>query len=79
MFHGIEFKNKIISKVISEVGKSTLGIYYMHILIIELTKLVNIEYRGSLINLARTIVVIFISYLIVVIIRQIPLLKKIVQ
>ena len=51
----------------------------MHILIIELTKLVNIEYRGSLINLVRTIVVIFISYLIVVIIRQIPLLKKIVQ
>ena len=79
LFQGINIKFKIISKILSEVGKSTMGIFYMHTLFLELINYFAFDYKGSLVNLLKSIIIIAICYIIVVIIKRIPIMKKLVQ
>ena len=74
-------KNKYLSKVFTEIGSSTLGIYYIHIPILTLFSIYLYRYiyfKGVFINTIKSILVILISYVIIRIIRKIPILKKIV-
>lgn len=82
LLQNLNFKNKIVSTIIDEIGTSTLGIFYIHIPILVLLKEYlydYIVYKGVLINFIKTIVVIIISYIIIKILRKIPVLKKIVS
>ena len=79
LFQGVNFKFKIFSKVLNEVGKNTIGIFYLHILVLEILRILKPNNNGSLINLIKSIIVIAICYAIIVIIKKIPFLKKIVQ
>lgn len=67
----------LITKVINSLGKNTLGIYLIHFMI---TKIFNnyfaISSYNFLTRLSYTIFVITISYILTIIIKKIPLLKK---
>lgn len=78
LLQGINIKFKIPSKLFSEIGKNTIGIYYLHKPILEIVNKLEIEYRGSLINVLKSIAVIVVCYLIIIIIKKIPVLKKLV-
>lgn len=80
-FQGINIKNKYLDKVINEIGYNTLSIYYMHVPILTiLCKYVYryITFRGVTINLLKTVIVIFIIYIITFVLKKIPLIKRIV-
>ena len=75
-------KNKMFSKIIEEIGTSTLGIFYLHIpILVILNQYVYnmIAYKGVIMNLLKTIIVIIVSYMIIRILRKIPILKKLVS
>ena len=81
LVQNLSIKNKYLSKVFTEIGSSTLGIYYIHIPILTLFSIYLYRYiyfKGVFINTIKSILVILISYVIIRIIRKIPILKKIV-
>lgn len=81
ILQNIKIKNKILSKVFDEIGTSTLGIFYIHIpLLVICNKYLyeHITYRGVIPNIIKTIVVIITCYIIVKVLKKIPVVKKIV-
>lgn len=81
LMQNISIKNKYISKAISEIGSSTLGIFYIHVPILVLSSTYLYKYilfKGVIVNTIKTILVILISYVIIRIIRKVPVIKKIV-
>ena len=79
LLQGISIKPRILSKLLTEVGKNTMGIFYLHTLVLELLRLFKFDNRGNLINLLKSVIVILICYLIIVVIKKIPIVKKIIQ
>lgn len=79
LFQGICINVKIINKLLSEIGTNTIGIFYLHVLILSLIKKEAIIYRGTLINIVKTLIVIIICYTIAKAVKKIPILRKLVS
>lgn len=82
LMQNISIKNKFLSKAIIEIGTSTLGIYYIHILILTIFSIylyTYISFKGVFANTIKTILIILISYVLIRIIRKIPVIKKIIM
>ena len=79
LFQGICINVKIINKLLSEIGTNTIGIFYLHVLILSLIKKEAIIYRGTLINIVKTLMVIIICYTIAKAVKKIPILRKLVS
>ena len=69
--------NNLFGKVINIIGKNTLGIYLIHMIIINFFIFLNINYKGNSIReVFYSIVIFLISLIITIIIGKIPILKK---
>lgn len=82
LFQGINIKNKYICKITNDVGYNTLSIFYMHIPILMIFikymyKYIKIQVVA--VNFLKTIIVIFIIYIITIILKKIPIIRKIVM
>ncbi len=74
-------KESIFGKV---VGQSTMGIYYMHYIILAvcnkyLYPSIGVEYITVTANILKTIVITFVCVILTIIIKKIPVLKKMVM
>ena len=74
-------KESIFGKV---VGQSTMGIYYMHYIILAvcnkyLYPSIDVEYITVTANILKTIVITFVCVILTIIIKKIPVLKKMVM
>lgn len=81
LIQGTEIKNRFVNKIVNIMGYSTLGIFYMHVPVLSICSQYLYRYihaRGVLINVLKSIVVIFVVELIIVILKKIPILKKLV-
>ena len=76
---GRKYKFKYLNKILSYIGKNTMGIFYLHILVIQLLMKIDIVQRGTLVNTLKTIIVVFISAIITTLLKKIPVIKKLVQ
>lgn len=56
-----------------------MGIFYLHILVIQLLMKIDIVQLGTLVNTLKTIIVVFISAVITTLLKKIPVIKKLVQ
>lgn len=82
LIQNVSVKNKYLSKVVTEIGSSTLGIYYIHIPVLTIFNIYlykYISFKGVFANTIKTILVILISYVLIRIIRKIPVIKKIIM
>lgn len=73
-------KTQIFGKL---VGQSTMGIYYMHYIILAVCNKylypnIGVEYISFITNVLKTIVITFICMVLTIIIKKVPFLKKIV-
>lgn len=74
-------KEGVFGKV---VGQSTMGIYYMHYIMLVacnkyLYSYIGIEYYSVMANIIKTIVITFVCVILTMIIKKIPVLKKMVM
>ena len=79
LYHG---KNKIVREIIIDISKNTLGIYLIHIIINSfLIRFIfkSIDNYSFFIRFFETTLVYFISYIIVIILNKIPVIKKLVN
>lgn len=76
---GINIKRKTVNKIFSAIGANTIGIYYLHILVLSFISNVKIMHRGFAVNSLKTIMVSIICYVIAIVLKKIPVVKKIVQ
>lgn len=65
------------------IGQSTMGIYYMHYIILAvfdkyLYSGIGIEYYSTIANSLKTIIITFICIVLTIIIKKIPFIKKMV-
>ena len=65
------------------IGQSTMGIYYMHYIILAvfdkyLYHGIGIEYYSTIANSLKTIIITFICIVLTIIIKKIPFIKKMV-
>lgn len=75
----IQYKeNKIINKVIKTIGSNTLGIYLMHMIIINILRYsIGINLReNTIIELIWSVIIIMVSLMISVIVKKIPIIKN---
>ena len=63
---------------ITDIGKNSLGIYLVHKIIIVLIEN-YIKEQTLIIKLILPIIVLLVSYIIVKIIKKIPIIRKVVQ
>ena len=76
------YKENFLMKVTQVVSKNTLGIFYIHCILLSATSYYLhpfIPCRGVHINGIKALIVLFLSLFITLIIRRIPLIKRIVQ
>ena len=76
---GDNIDEEYLNKILSYIGKNTMGIFYLHILVIQLLMKIDIVQRGTLVNTLKTIIVVFISAIITTLLKKIPVIKKLVQ
>ena len=77
----VTINNKVFNKIIEEIGTNTLGVFYLHIpILLILNQFVYplITYRGAIANILKTVIVLLISYIIIRILRKIPILRRLV-
>lgn len=83
MFYAItlryENKNRIIDKLINVIGKNSLGIYLIHIIIIRVVDQYIAMPQNILFRIAKVIVVLFTSLGITLIIKKIPKINKLIE
>ena len=72
----INIKNEIARKIISSIGSSTLGIYFVHILVIRFLHHLAFWPNKKLLTIITTFV---ISYLLTIVLKKIPILKELVS
>lgn len=72
-------KNTLICKIINSFGSSTLGIYLLHFIIIWLFSRYLVFEDSFLFRLLKCVLIILISYLLTIVIRRIPIIRKIIQ
>ena len=70
-------KNNIIHRFLESFGSSTMGIYLLHIIIIWLTNRYLIMEDTFAFRLLRCVIIIILCYLLTLIIKRIPLLRRI--
>jgi surface polysaccharide O-acyltransferase-like enzyme len=78
----MNYKNKgsFINKIIKSVGMNTMGIYLIHIIVINVINKINLISNHNIIfRGVNTFVVLTLSYLMSLIISKIPYLKKIIK
>ena len=81
-FQGINIENRIVKKVVDIIGYNTLSIFYMHIPILSILSQYVFKYitfRGVWVNILKTIIVIAIIELITIVLKRIPIIKKILS
>jgi hypothetical protein len=74
-------ETKITHIIAKGIGTKTLGIFYLHILVLNwLIKNfpLDIQYYSCLANILKTFIVILICELLIMIIGKIPILKELV-
>lgn len=76
-----KYKNndKWYNKLISCIGKNSLGIYLIHMII---TRIINQIYVGEItivFKVAKIVIVLFVSLILTLIIKKIPKVKKIIE
>lgn len=76
IFSNINIKSGITKKIISSIGSSTLGIYFLHILVIRLLHNLSFVPNKRVFTIFASFI---ISYIITIIFKKIPLLKKLVS
>ena len=72
-------KNKWYNKFIEFVGKNSLGIYLIHIIIIKIIDKSSILGTSIVYRIIKVVLVFLISLLLTLIIKKIPKLKKIIE
>lgn len=76
---GIQFKFKFINKIFTIIGKNTMGIFYLHVLVLEFRSKINFVHKGSLVNGLKSLAIVIICVCISGILKKIPLIKKLVE
>lgn len=83
MFYAITYKyenkNRIIDKLTNVIGKNSLGIYLIHIIIIRVVDQYIAMPQNILFRIAKVIVVLFTSLGITLIIKKIPKVNKLIE
>lgn len=69
----------IINKVIESIGKNSLGIYLVHMLVIRILKTIQFPQYIFIQRLGFTVLVFSVSYIIVILIKKIPFVNKLVS
>lgn len=75
------YKNtgNIINRIIESIGKNSLGIYLIHMLVIRGLKIIQFPYNLFIQRLGFSLLVFIISYVIVIFIKKIPYVSKIIS
>lgn len=71
-------KNRFYNKIIEKIGENSLGIYFLHILVIKVLNLVLTE-NLLIYRILKVICTLIISLSITVILKKIPIIKNIVK
>ena len=83
MFYAITYKyenkNRIIDKLINVIGRNSLGIYLIHIIIIRTIDQYIIMPQNILFRIIKVIVVLFTSLGITLVIKKIPKINKLIE
>lgn len=83
MFYAItykyESKDRIIDKLINAIGRNSLGIYLIHIIIIRAIDQYIVIPQSILFRIIKVIVVLFISLGVTLIIKKIPKVNKLIE
>lgn len=76
------YLKKLKMPVVSLLGRSTLGIYYLHYMLLSVIsyfEIVPVQYYSLLANVAKTIVVTAVCLCISLLLKKIPVLKNLVE
>lgn len=76
------YLKKFKMPVVSLLGRSTLGIYYLHYMLLSVIsyfEIVPVQYYSLLANVAKTIVVTAVCLCISLLLKKIPVLKNLVE
>lgn len=83
MFYAITYKyenkNRIIDKLINVIGRNSLGIYLIHIIIIRAIDQYIVMPQNILFRIIKVIVVLFTSLGITLVIKKIPKINKLIE
>lgn len=76
------YLKKLKMPVVSLLGRSTLGIYYLHYMLLSVIsyfEIVPVQYYSLLANVVKTIVVTAVCLCISLLLKKIPILKNLVE
>lgn len=73
-----KIENQILKKINSSIASNSLGIYFVHIIVTRILAK-YIKFKSIGLSLLYSVMILFISWIITILLRKIPYIKKLVE